>query len=132
MRTLSDEQTARVQSKMQAIVNAHLPGTGATIAFDEGYPAMAPSEAGHALVRELNAVNRSLGLPEEPELAPMLRGAGDIAFVAAYVPGLVGTGAMGEGAHAEGETVFLDSIPVQAKRFAVLMERFSQEPAAAH
>ena len=37
------------------------------------------------------------------EMDPMLRGAGDIAFVAPYVPGLVGTGAMGEGAHAEGE-----------------------------
>ena len=116
---------------MQAIVTAHLPGTGATITFDEGYPAMAPTEAGHALVRELNAVNRSLGLPEQPELDPMLRGAGDIAFVASYVPGLVGTGAMGEGPHAEGETVFLESIPVQAKRFAVLMERFAAEPAMA-
>ncbi len=127
MRTVSDEQTARVQAKMQAIVTAHLPGTGATIEFGEGYPAMAPTEAGHELVKELNAVNRALGLPEQPELDPMLRGAGDIAFVAPYVPGLVGTGAMGEGAHAETETVFLQSVPTQAKRFAVLMERFAAE-----
>jgi glutamate carboxypeptidase len=38
----------------------------------------------------------------------------------------VGTGAMGEGAHAEGETVFLDSIPRQAKRMALLMYRLSK------
>jgi glutamate carboxypeptidase len=58
---------------------------------------------------------------------PMLGGAGDIAFVAPYVPGLVGTGAMGDGAHAEGETVYLDSIPRQAKRMAVLMYRLSKD-----
>ncbi len=128
MRTLSDQQTTRVQAKMRAIVAEHLPGTGATITFEEGYPAMPPTEAGHALVKELNAVNRSLGMAEQPELDPVLRGAGDISFVAQYVPGLVGTGGMGEGAHAEGETVFLESIPAQAKRFAVLMERFAAEP----
>ena len=54
-------------------------------------------------------------------------GAGDIAFVAPYVPGLVGVGAMGTGAHAVGEVVYLDSIPKQAKRMALLMYRLSQE-----
>jgi glutamate carboxypeptidase len=56
----------------------------------------------------------------------MLGGAGDIAFVAPFVPGLVGTGAMGEGAHAEGETIMLDSLPRQAKRMAVLMYRLGK------
>ena len=126
MRTLDNDQTARVQAKMRAIVADHLPKTGATITFDEGYPAMATTDAGHALVKQLNEVNATLGLPAMEEMDPMLRGAGDIAFVAPYVPGLVGTGAMGEGAHAEGETVFLDSIPRQAKRMALLMYRLSK------
>lgn len=126
MRTLDNEQTARVEAKMRAIVADHLPKTGATITFEEGYPAMAPTEAGHALVKQLNEVNVALGLPVMEEMDPMLRGAGDIAFVAPYVPGLVGTGAMGEGSHAEGETVFLDSIPKQAKRMALLMYRLSK------
>jgi glutamate carboxypeptidase len=39
----------------------------------------------------------------------------------------VGVGAMGTGAHAEGETVYLDSLPKQAKRMALLMYRLSQE-----
>lgn len=126
IRTLDNEQTARVQAKMRAIVADHLPKTGATISFEEGYPAMAPTEGGHALVKQLNEVNGALGLPVMEEMDPMLRGAGDIAFVAPYVPGLVGTGAMGEGAHAEGETVFLDSIPKQSKRMALLMYRLSK------
>lgn len=126
MRTLDNEQTERVKAKMQAIVRDHLPRTGATITFEEGYPAMAPTEASRALLKELNQVNATLGLPAEAEMDPMLRGAGDIAFVAPYVPGLVGTGAMGNGSHAEGETVFLDSIPRQAKRMALLMYRLSQ------
>jgi len=88
---------------------------------------MAPTDAGHALVRKLNEVNATLGLPAEAEMDPMLRGAGDIAFVAPYIPGLVGTGVMGEGAHAEGETIYLDSIPRQAKRMALLMYRLSKE-----
>jgi glutamate carboxypeptidase len=126
IRTLDNEQTARVQAKMRAIVADHLPRTGATISFEEGYPAMATTEGGHALVKQLNEVNAALGLPMMEEMDPMLRGAGDIAFVAPYVPGLVGTGVMGEGAHAEGETVFLDSIPKQSKRMALLMYRLSK------
>lgn len=129
LRCFSEEQAVRVRRKMQEIVAQHLPQTSATLTFEDGYPAMAPTPAGHALVRELNQVNATLGLPAETEMDPMLRGAGDIAFVAPYIPGLVGTGAMGNGAHAEGETVFLDSIPRQAKRSALLMYRLSKEPA---
>jgi len=127
IRTLSNEQTERVEAKMRAIVADHLPKTGATITFQEAYPAMAESEGSRALVKQLNDVNTVLGLPQEEIMDPMLGGAGDIAFVAPYVPGLVGTGAMGDGAHAEGETVYLDSIPRQAKRMAVLMYRLSKD-----
>ncbi len=127
LRTLDDAQTARVEAKMQAIVAKHLPQTGATMVFGESYPAMPITEAGHALVRKLNGVNASLGYPAMEELDPMLRGAGDIAFVAPYVSGLVGVGVMGEGAHAEGEIAFLDSIASQAKRNALLMYRLSLE-----
>ena len=112
---------------MRAIVRDHLAKTGATIEFGEGYPAMAETEESRGLVKQLNAVNTSLGLGEQAVMDPMLGGAGDIAFVAPYVPaGLVGVGAMGDGAHAEGETVLLDSLPKQAKRMAVLMYRLSR------
>ncbi|HEX3569826.1 MAG TPA: M20/M25/M40 family metallo-hydrolase [Acidobacteriaceae bacterium] len=127
MRCLSNDQIERTRTKMLAIVAAHLPQTSATITFAEGYPAMAPTPASHALAVQLNQINATLGYPPMEEMDPMLRGAGDIAFVAPYVPGLVGTGAAGEGSHAEGETVFLDSIGRQAKRSALLIYRLSKQ-----
>lgn len=126
IRTLSNEQTDRVEKKMRAIVDAHLAKTGATIEFGEGYPAMAPTAQNRALLRLLNQVNASLGFAKMPALDPMQRGAGDIAFVADLVPGLAGVGATGEGAHAPGETVDLDAQAINTKRDAVLMYRLSQ------
>lgn len=125
IRALSNEQAERVQARMRAIVAQHLSGTGAEIVFKEGYPAMAPTEGSRALLTRLNAVNRDLGLAEMAELDPMKRGAGDIAFVAPYTSGLVGTGIVGTGAHAAGETADLASLPRQAKRAAILMTRLS-------
>ena len=127
-RTLSEEQTVRVRARMQAIVAAHAPGTTATIRFDPGgYPAMAPTAGNMRLLTRLNGVNRDLGLAEMPPLDPLKRGAGDIAFVAADVDGLVGLGTASHGDHAPGETVDLASIPRQAKRAAILMSRLSTE-----
>ena len=128
MRTLSQAQTDRVRAKMQAIVARHLPRTGAEISFRDGYPAMAPTAESRALLDRLNGVNRDLGLPEMPELDPMQRGAGDIAFVAGIVPGLVGLGAGGQGAHAPGETADLTTLDRQGQRAALLMYRLSREP----
>lgn len=122
-RTLSDDQTARVKAKMQAIVAKHAPGTSAEILFDEGYPPMAPTPGNRALLAKLNGVNADLGLAAMPELDPLKRGAGDIAFVAKDVDGLVGLGPSSTGDHAPGETVDLPSIARQAKRAAILMSR---------
>jgi glutamate carboxypeptidase len=127
LRTLNEEQTARVKAKMEAIVAQHLPLTDAKISFDEAYPSMAVTPASEALLAKLQAVNATLGYGVEEVTDPASGGAGDIAFVAPYVPGLVGVGAMGTGAHAVGEVVYLDSIPKQAKRMALLMYRLSQE-----
>ena len=123
LRTLNDEQTARVIAKMQAIVAKHLPKTDAKITFDEGYPAMAATPANEELYKQWNAVSVALGLGPVVEGGPITRGAGDIAYVAQYVPGLVGVGILGEGAHAVGETAYIESLASQAKRNAVLMER---------
>lgn len=126
-RTLSDEQTARVRDKMQAIVAKHSPGTSATISFDEGYPPMAPTAGNRALLAKLNNVNKDIGLPQMDELDPLKRGAGDIAFVARDVDGLVGMGPASTGDHAPGEAVDLESMRRQAKRAAILMTRLSRE-----
>jgi len=128
LRTLSNEQTERVEKKMEAIVRDHLPQTGATIEFEDGYPAMAVTPGSEALLAKLQEINQTLGYAPEEVTDPAVSGAGDISFVAPYVQGgLVGVGAMGTGAHAEGETVYLDSLPKQAKRMAVLMYRLGKE-----
>ena len=131
LRALSLDQYRRVTAKMREIVARHMPGTDATIEFDPGaYPPMAPTPASRALLSRLNAVNRDLGLAEMAELDPLKRGAGDIGFVAHLLPGLVGLGAGGQGAHSPGETVELPTLPRQAKRAAILMTRLSREPRA--
>ena len=88
---------------------------------------MAPTDGARALLGKLNAINRDLGLPQMEALDPIKRGAGDIAFVAKDVDGLVGLGSAGTGDHAEGETVDLNSIKRQAKRAAILMTQLSRE-----
>ncbi len=127
-RTLSEDQTMRVRAKMERIVAAHAPGTNATIRFESGYPAMPPTAGNRALLDRLNLVNRDMGLPEMAALDPLKRGAGDIAFVAGDVDGLIGLGTASSGDHAPGETVDLASIRRQAKRAAILMARLSREP----
>ena len=111
IRTLSPEQEARVREKMQVIVARASPGATANIVFaTDGYPAMAPTDGNKALLAKLNVVNTDLGLPQMPTLDPVRRGAGDIAFVAKDVDGLVGLGSAGFGDHAIGETVDLLSL----------------------
>jgi glutamate carboxypeptidase len=58
---------------------------------------------------------------------PAKRGAADSGFVAADVDTLGGMGMAGLGAHAEGESVDLDSMVRQAQRAAVLIGRLSLE-----
>jgi len=131
IRTISNEQTERVEKKMEGIVAQHLAKTSATIQFGDGYPAMAPTAESRALLKILNQVNASLGFASMPELDPMRRGAGDIAFVAGIIPGIAGVGATGEGAHAPGETIDLSTQPINTKRDALLMYRLSRMDAQA-
>ena len=128
LRTLSNEQTERMTQRMREIVAAHLPGAHAEISFEESYPAMPPTAGNRALLGVLNDINADLGLEPMGELDPLNRGAGDIAFVAEKVDGLVGFGAAGQGSHAPGETVDLSSFDRQIKRAALMMTRLSRTP----
>lgn len=126
LRTLSNAQTESIRAKMRAIVAKPLNGAVATISFEEGYPAMAPTEGSRKLLARLNEVNRDLGLEPMAELDPLRRGAGDIAFVADRIDGLIGFGAAGEGSHAPGETMDLKSLDRQTRRAALFMSRMAQ------
>lgn len=128
LRSLTPEQDAKAKAAMTAIVARHLPGTQASIRFFEGYPSMPPTAANRALMNELNAVNRDLGLPAMLEMDPAKRGAADSSFVAADAVTLGGMGVAGGGAHAVGEWVDLTSLPRQALRSAVLISRLAAQP----
>lgn len=127
LRALTLEQAERAQAKMTAIVGQHLAGTSATISFADGYPPMSPTAGNRALLTRLNGVNKDLGWGEMTEWDPAKRGAADSSWVAADTDVLAGLGTAGDGAHAEGESVDLTSIPLQAKRAAILMTRLSRE-----
>lgn len=128
LRAISQEQVERARAKMRAIVARSLPGATAEISFDEdSYPPMPPSEGNRALLGQLNAVNRDLGLAEMGELDPAQRGAGDISFVAGDVDGLVGLGPAVTGTHTAAETVDIRSLERQAKRAAILISRLARQ-----
>ncbi len=130
IRTLTPEQDARVRARMQAIVAQNLDKAQAELTFLDGaYPPMAPTPGNQALLDKLNAVNATLGLPAMPAGDPASRGAADSSFTA-FIDSLAGLGPAGQGAHAAGESVDLSSIPLQAKRAALLMTRLSREPRA--
>ena len=59
---------------------------------------------------------------------PAERGAADISFVAPYVPGLDGLGAMGSREHAPDEHVRLDKLPMLIRRAALLIHRLLELP----
>lgn len=126
LRTIDNGQTERIHRRMTEVVARSLPGTTAQIEFDESYPAMPPTAGNRALLAMLNGINTKLGLEQMGELDPLERGAGDIAFVADKLDGLIGFGAAGQGGHAPGETVELSSFDRQIKRAALLMMALSR------
>ena len=126
IRTLSDDQTARVEAKMKQIVSQHLPKTDATIEFQEGYPPMAPTAGNRALLGLLNQVNSEGGFPHMEELDASERGAGDISFIAKYCDSLAGMGAIGGNGHREGEFIDLSHQATQSKRAALLLYKLSE------
>ncbi len=126
IRTISNEQLARAQEKMREIVADHLPGTTAEITFEEGYPAMAPTDANYALMEVYNQVSQDLGYGRLVALDPGRRGAADISFVAPHTTALAGMGPIGQGAHSPAETVDLASFVPSIARAAVLMRRVAK------
>lgn len=123
LRTLTQSQKDRAIETMQAVVSRHLPGTSAELSFEEGYPALPPSEGNEALLRKLNQVSRDLNLGDLEPYNPLERGAADISFVADYVDCIDGLGAMGTGAHSLNEKINLATFHSQTKRAALLIYR---------
>lgn len=126
LRTVSAEQLAEAQARMQAVVKQGMPRTSATLTFSEGYPAMPPTPENYALLAQLDQASRDLGFGAITAFDPRGRGAGDIAFVSPPLPGLDGLGLDGQGEHTTRESANLRPAPELVKRAAVLIHRLTR------
>jgi glutamate carboxypeptidase len=128
LRALSAEQFAAARETMQAIVAASLPGTSATITFEEGYPPLAPTDGNTRLLAMFDRASQDLGYPPVTAVSPDRAGAADVSFVAGHVPMVLDAiGMKGRDDHSPNETADLRALPMQAKRAAVLLHRLSRE-----
>jgi glutamate carboxypeptidase len=125
LRYLSDEQRDRARAKMRAIVANNLPGTGAEIAFRVSYPPMSPTPGNLRLLEQYSQVSDDAGLGPIQAIAPGLRGAGDVQFVAPYIDSLDGLGAAGGGAHSPDESLDITSIERATVRTALMIYRLT-------
>lgn len=127
LRFISETQKLSARTRMMEIVAKSLPGTTATITFEDGLPAMSPNDGNYKLLADLDEVSKDLGFGAVEALDPGERGAGDIAFVADLVPSLDGIGIGGSRAsHAKGESAELSSLPMLTKRAALLIYRLTR------
>lgn len=126
LRFISEEQKIRTREKMKVIVANHLPGTSAEITFDDGIPSMPPTPGNYEILEKLNQVSKDMGLGEVKAWDPGQRGAGDIAYVAPYVSGLDGLGAMGKGSHSLKEAINLKTFQDLTARAAILIYRLTR------
>lgn len=127
LRFLTEIQKINARNAMRKIVSAHLPGTKATIQFQDGIPSMAPTKGNEALAYLLSQTSEDMGLGKVTPGNPGSRGAGDISYVAAYADCLDGLGAAGKGAHAPGETLNSKLFPILMKRATLFIYRLTQE-----
>ena len=127
LRTLSPEQLERARATMRRIVAGSPPHVGAAIEFADGYPPLPPSEGNQRLLALYDAASRDLGFGPVTATDPARAGAADISFTAGRTPmALDALGLKGDGGHTVNETADLRTLPVQAKRAAVLLARLAR------
>ncbi|NID10532.1 M20/M25/M40 family metallo-hydrolase [Fibrivirga algicola] len=126
LRFLGEAQKASARTRMREIVEKSLPLTKATISFADGIPSMEPTAGNDALRQQVDQVSRDMGLGPVTAGDPGSRGAGDVSFVAQYLPCLDGLGASGKGAHSIEETINLKEYPLLIQRTAVLLYRMTR------
>jgi glutamate carboxypeptidase len=129
LRFISEEQKERTRARMREIVAKHLPGTDATISFEDEYPAMPPTPGNARILAQYDSSSRALGYGVVSALDPGKRGAGDISFVARFIDGIDGLGALGEGSHSPRENTNLNAMMMQTERAAVMMGRLGVKDA---
>ncbi|MBE7174265.1 MAG: M20/M25/M40 family metallo-hydrolase [Williamsia sp.] len=128
LRFLTEGQKDSARQKMTVITTVYnLPGTSATIRFEDGITSMEPTAGNRKLASLLNSVSTDLGIGPVQEGDPGSRGAGDISYVARYLDCIDGLGASGGGAHAPGEIINLKELPLLVQRAALLIYRLTRQ-----
>ncbi len=127
LRALTAEQREHAQATMHRIADNASPHTIADIEFEDGYPPLAPTDGNRRLLGLVDQASRDLGLgPLEP-VDPAHAGAADVSFLDGRVPMIIDAmGLKGSGGHTVLETARLYTLPWQAKRVAVLLERLAR------
>jgi len=124
LRALTVAQFDKAKATMRAIVAESLPRTSARIAFDDGYPPLAPSVGNERLLVMYDRASRDLGLGVVTAVSPDRAGAADVSFIAGEVPMIIdAVGLKGKDDHSPGETAELSTLATQTKRAAVLIAR---------
>ena len=128
LRFISNKQLENARSRMTTITTTNnLPGTSASITFEDSYPSIEPEARHDSVVNLLSRLTNEMGIGVTVSGDAAARGAGDISFVAKYVPSVDGLGASGRGpSHARGETVNLNEFPELIKRAALLIYRLTR------
>lgn len=127
LRAITLEQRERIKARMREIVAASLPGTTATIEFDDGYPPMAPTDGNRKLLSLYDAVSRDLGFGPVVAVDPRKAGAADISFAADHVEMAIdGLGLLGGDSHTGQEFADLRTYQSQSQRLAVLLYRLGK------
>ena len=126
IRALSPEQLAKAKRTMQSITTTPLPHTTSEIAFNDGYPPLAPTAGNRKLLTLYDQTSRDLGNFPVVAVDPMRAGAADVSFTAPYVSmALDGLGLSGWDGHTDKETADLRMFAAQTKRAAVFLYRLS-------
>jgi len=126
LRALSLVQREHAKEVMRRIVAASPPHVSASISFDDGYPPFAPTEGNRRLLALTDQASRDLGLGPLDPVDPARAGAADVAFTDGITPMAIDAmGMKGDGGHTINETALLGSMPLQAKRVAVLLTRLA-------
>lgn len=127
LRALSIPQRERAKAAMRRIVADTTRAAGAAIAFDDGYPPLAPSEGNRKLLAFFERASLDLGYGPVGADDPARAGAADISFTEGIVGmALDGVGLMGTGGHTVRETADLRTLGMQAKRVAVTLARLAE------
>ncbi|MEO0423564.1 MAG: M20/M25/M40 family metallo-hydrolase [Pseudomonadota bacterium] len=127
LRAISLKQLEHARSVMREVVADSLPGTSATITFDDGYPPLAPTAGNHDLLKLFSQISVELGHGEVAAVDPRNAGAADVSFTAGIVDRAIdGLGPGGGNDHTVAEYIILPTLSIQTQRAALMILRLSR------